>query len=97
MKVLRVGGNAGPCVLLFGLGLIGGAVDRALRLRFQAEGRDFPYDWQDAGLRQAQRKDIGAALPQAGRLAVVWTGAMSIGQSRSMASPAQSASGWSRR
>ena len=77
MKVLRVGGNAGPCVLLFGLGLIGGAVDRALRLRFQAEGRDFPYDWQDAGLRQAQRKDIGAALPQAGRLAVVWTGGQS--------------------
>ena len=77
MKVLRVGGNAGPCVLLFGLGLIGGAVDRALRLRFQAGGRDFPYDWQDAGLRQAQRADIAAALPQAGRLAVVWTGGQS--------------------
>lgn len=77
MKVLRVGGDAGPCVLLFGLGLIGGAVDRALRLRFQAEGRDFPYDWQDGGLRQAQRKGIGAALPQAGRLAVVWTGGQS--------------------
>lgn len=41
MKVLRVGGRAGPYVLLFGLGLIGGAVDRALRLRFEAEGRGF--------------------------------------------------------
>ena len=77
MKVLRVGGDAGPCVLLFGLGLIGGAVDRALRLRFEAEGRDFPYDWHDAGLRQAQRADIGAALPDAGRLALVWTGGQS--------------------
>lgn len=77
MKVLRVGGQAGPYVLLFGLGLIGGAVDRALRLRFEAEGRDFPYDWHDAGLRQAQRADIGAALPDAGRLALVWTGGQS--------------------
>ena len=77
MKVLRVGGQAGPYVLLFGLGLIGGAVDRALRLRFQAEGRDFPYDWHDAGLRQAQRADIGAALPNAGRLSLVWTGGQS--------------------
>ena len=77
MRVLQVGGTAGPCVLLFGLGLIGGAVDRALRLRFQAGGRDFPYDWNDAGLRQAQRADIGAALPATGRLAVVWTGGQS--------------------
>ena len=77
MKVLRVGGQAGPYVLLFGLGLIGGAVDRALRLRFEAEGRDFPYDWHDAGLRQAQRADIGAALPNAGRLSLVWTGGQS--------------------
>lgn len=73
MKILQVGAETGPYVLLFGLGLIGGAVDRALRLRFLAEGRDFPYDWQDAGQRAAQRAEIAAALPQAGRLAVVWT------------------------
>lgn len=72
MRLLRVGGQAGPGVLLFGLGLIGGALERALRLRFQAEGRDFPYDWQDAGQRRAQRAEIAAALPPAGRLAMVW-------------------------
>jgi nucleoside-diphosphate-sugar epimerase len=77
MKILRIGGPAELSVLLFGLGLIGGAVDRALRLRFQAEARDFPYDWHDAGLRQAQRAAIAAALPQAGRVAVVWTGGQS--------------------
>lgn len=77
MKVLRVGGQDGLCVALFGLGLIGGAVDRALRLRFQAEGRDFPYDWHDAGLRQQQRLAIHAGLPATGRLAMVWTGGQS--------------------
>ena len=31
-------------LLLFGLGLIGGAVDRALRLRCGAGAMHFPYD-----------------------------------------------------
>ncbi|RCW81070.1 NAD-dependent epimerase/dehydratase family protein [Paracoccus lutimaris] len=77
MKLLRVGGQAELIVLLFGLGLIGGAVDRALRLRFQAEARDFPYDWQDASLQQAQRAAIRAALPAKTRVAMVWTGGQS--------------------
>lgn len=77
MKLLRVGGQTELVVLLFGLGLIGGAVDRALRLRFQAASSDFPYDWQDPGQRQVQRAAIQAALPDDSRVAVVWTGGQS--------------------
>lgn len=77
MKVLRIRGNSGPSVLLFGIGLIGGSVERALRLRFQADGRDFPYDWQDAALRQAQQAAITSVLPPGDDVAVVWTGGQS--------------------
>lgn len=77
MKLLRHEAEDGPSVLLFGLGLIGGAVDRALRLRCGAGAMHFPYDWRDGPLRVAQRQAILAALPPADRVAVVWTGGQS--------------------
>lgn len=74
MKILQLGGSHRITVLLFGVGLIGGAVDRALRLRNQPETRLFPYDWHDAGLRQAQTIEILSALRPADRIVVVWAG-----------------------
>lgn len=74
MRLLRVAGEEGPAIALFGLGLIGGAVDGALRQRFAASARDFPYDWQDAELRRTQRAAIAAALAGERRIAVVWAG-----------------------
>jgi len=74
MRILQV---EGASVLLFGLGLIGSAVDRALRLRFRAQGCDRPYDWHDADLRRAQAAAIRLALREGDRIAVVWTSGQS--------------------
>ncbi|WP_347268290.1 NAD-dependent epimerase/dehydratase family protein [Paracoccus sp. (in: a-proteobacteria)] len=78
MKILRAADAEGPVILLFGLGLIGGAVDRALRLRFQAVAQQtMAYDWHDPARRRDQRAAIRAALPDAGRIALVWAGGSS--------------------
>lgn len=77
MKLLQIDGKEPVLVTLFGLGLIGSAVDRALRLRFAAQGREIAYDWHDAALRQTQRAAICEALPDGCRVAVVWTGGQS--------------------
>lgn len=77
MKILRVAEQDGPVILLFGLGLIGGAVDLALRRGFQSRAQALPYDWLDPAQRRAQRAAIRAALPAGGRVAVVWTGGQS--------------------
>jgi len=74
MKLLHIAGEGGPTILLFGLGLIGGAVEGALRQRFAASAQDFPYDWHDAGLRRTQRATIAAALAGEKRIALVWSG-----------------------
>jgi len=74
MRLLHIAGDEGPTIALFGLGLIGGAVDGALRRRFGASAQDFPYDWHDAGLRRAQRATIAAALAGKKPIAVVWAG-----------------------
>ncbi|KGJ02422.1 UDP-glucose 4-epimerase [Paracoccus halophilus] len=77
MKLLQAKERDGLSVLMFGLGLIGGAVDRSLQLRWRAREQRFPYDWHDSSLRQAQRAAIRAALPTRGRIAMVWTGGQS--------------------
>ncbi|WP_313352842.1 NAD-dependent epimerase/dehydratase family protein [Paracoccus sp. (in: a-proteobacteria)] len=77
MKLLQIDGKEPVLVTLFGLGLIGSAVDRALRLRFAAQGREIAYDWHDAALRQTQRAAICEALLDGCRVAVVWTGGQS--------------------
>jgi UDP-glucose 4-epimerase len=74
MRLLNIDGDDMPTVLLFGLGLVGGAVDRAMHLRFSAKGRDLAYDWHDAELRRAQREAIAAALPDGKRVALLWAG-----------------------
>lgn len=74
MRVLQVGTGGDLTVLLFGLGLIGATIDRALRLRFDARSSDLPYVWTDAAQRAAQRSAIRAGLGGAGRVAVVWAG-----------------------
>ena len=60
-------------VLLFGLGLIGGAVDRALYLFGRPEMRIFPYDWRDPEERGRHWAAIRDSLPSTGRIALVWT------------------------
>lgn len=85
MKLLQIEGDDKPVILLFGLGLIGGAVDRALRLRFGARGVEFSYDWHDAPLRRAQADAIAAALPPRMPAVLVWAG----GQSGFGSDPAQ--------
>lgn len=81
MKLLRLGAGAKKCqILLFGLGLIGGAIDRSLRFRFHGNGEMLPYDWQDADQRCAQRSAIWAALERNGRgdrIVLIWAGGRS--------------------
>lgn len=74
MKLLHIAGDENPTILMFGLGLIGGAVDAALRQRFGAGAQDYPYDWHDAGSRRVQRATIAAALAGEKPIAVVWSG-----------------------
>jgi UDP-glucose 4-epimerase len=82
VKLLFVQSRDGPAILLFGLGVVGAAIDRGLRLRFPLRSRDLPYDWQDPSLRQRQREAIAAALPPDQRLAIVWAaGAGGFGSS----------------
>lgn len=83
MRLLHIAGDERPAVLMFGLGLIGGAVDAALRQRFAASAQEFPYDWHDAGSRRTQRAVIAAALAGDKRIAVVWSGGINgFGASR---------------
>lgn len=83
MKVLRIEGEERPTVLLFGVGLIGEAVERALHLRFGATVQEFPYDWHDARIRHGQWLAIAAALGGKKRIAAVWSGGISgFGSSR---------------
>jgi len=64
-------------ILLFGIGLIGGALERELRVRFKARATDLPYDWNDPDLRRQQRTTILASAGDAERIVVVWTGGRS--------------------
>jgi len=83
MRMLRIRGEERLTVLLFGLGLIGETLDRALRLRFSASVQEYPYDWYDGETRQDQRAAIVATLGDATRIAVVWSGGISgFGSSR---------------
>lgn len=83
MRLLRIGSEEGLTVLVFGLGLIGEAVDRALRLRSATAMQEFPYDWQDAATRREQRATIAAALGGETRIVIVWSGGISgFGSSR---------------
>jgi len=77
MKLLQIAGSDPQSVLIFGLGLIGGAVNRALQQWCQGNVREFAYDWQDEAERHLQRSAIQAALPQSGRLTIAWTGGQS--------------------
>lgn len=74
MRLLHVEGPPAISVLLFGVGLIGGAVDRALRQRWAPSVCNLPYDWHDALLRAAQTRQILSSLPPSGRIEIVWTG-----------------------
>jgi nucleoside-diphosphate-sugar epimerase len=74
MRLLRIGGEGGLTVLLFGLGLIGSTIDHALRMRFDARPTDFPYSWTDPSQRREQRDALRAHLPATGQVAVVWAG-----------------------
>ncbi|WJS87009.1 NAD-dependent epimerase/dehydratase family protein [Paracoccus sp. TOH] len=77
MKLLHIGERDGLSILMFGLGLIGGAVDRALQLRCHTRAGQFPYDWRHDILRRAQRAAIRAELRPRDRIAMVWTGGQS--------------------
>ena len=81
MKLLRLCAGTQKCqILLFGLGLIGSAIDRSLCLRFHGKGEIRPYDWQDADLRCVQRGAIREALESdggGGRIILVWAGGRS--------------------
>lgn len=74
MKLVQIGGREGLTVLLFGLGLIGRAVDHALRLRYNAAGVELPYSWTDPEARDRQRADLRARLTKSGPVALVWAG-----------------------
>jgi nucleoside-diphosphate-sugar epimerase len=84
MKLLRWGEDANAHVaLLFGAGLVGGAVERALRRAASAEAGHLPYDWTDAALRAGHGAAIGAAVRAAAqrtppaRISVIWAGGRS--------------------
>lgn len=73
MRMWRLATGGQRCrVLLFGTGLVGSAIARALRIRFQSQGEPLPYDWQDADLRRAQRDAIRGALETPDRVILVW-------------------------
>ncbi|MBL9051147.1 MAG: NAD-dependent epimerase/dehydratase family protein [Tabrizicola sp.] len=74
MRLLRVGNRDPLTVLLFGLGLIGATIDRALRQRFETTTVDLPYSWNDPARREGEKTAIRAALPLTGRVALVWAG-----------------------
>lgn len=64
-------------VLLFGTGLMGGAIQRAFCANVFATERSMPYDWADAKKRAAQARDIETAVLDAAksgleRISVVW-------------------------
>lgn len=85
MKLLRIPaskrGNS-ITVLLFGVGLIGSAIERGLTGRYRAVSHHYPYDWQNACLRAKQTEALEAALGEKHdtgpeHIAFVWAGGRS--------------------
>ena len=80
MQILSPGSGAdaaGPLVLAFGLGMIGGAIRHSL-LRLGYEVRhDIAYDWNDAGQRTEAQQLIAAqcraTAPTNSRLSIAWS------------------------
>jgi nucleoside-diphosphate-sugar epimerase len=85
MKLLRWTGPGGSrhAAALFGVGLLGGAIEEALRGEAQADTAVMPYDWGDAAARAAQLLDIERAIldgaePEGPRsIDLIWAGGRS--------------------
>jgi UDP-glucose 4-epimerase len=71
-------GGSGHAAALFGAGLLGGAVENALRRAAQVNATFMPYDWSDPAARPTQLLDIARAIPDGARfIDVIWAGGRS--------------------
>ncbi|AGT11180.1 NAD-dependent epimerase/dehydratase family protein [Paracoccus aminophilus] len=74
MKVFRLATPEWTTILLFGLGLIGEAVSRALQRRFQPETEVLAYDWLDATRRRADWLSVAQSAGHSRHLVFLWCG-----------------------